>query len=130
MFRDVCPGSLIKRQEPNENSINHAPHFISVAGKGVSIWDTYVHYTPWIIDSSTGDVTADSYHRYKQDVEALAQMGVRISYMYLSPSRGIAELDFILWKPKFNYAFTTPATFLYPDRLYFNIILPSTRRNL
>jgi beta-glucosidase/6-phospho-beta-glucosidase/beta-galactosidase len=41
----------------------------------------YVHLTPWITDSSTGDVTADSYHLYKQDVEALVKLGVRISYM-------------------------------------------------
>jgi beta-glucosidase/6-phospho-beta-glucosidase/beta-galactosidase len=49
----------------------------------------YVHYTPWIIDSSTGDVTADSYHLYKQDVEALVQLGVRLIYKYPRYSRAI-----------------------------------------
>jgi lactase-phlorizin hydrolase len=57
------------------------------SGKGVSIWDMYVHYTPWIIDNSTGDVTADSYHLYKQDVEALVQLGVDFYQFSISWSR-------------------------------------------
>jgi hypothetical protein len=66
----------------------------------------YVHYTPWIIDSSTGDVTADSYHLYKQDVKALVQLGVRLSYIYPPYSRAMAHLVFILSKPKLNYLLT------------------------
>jgi len=67
----------------------------------------YVHYTPWIIDSSTGDVTADSYHLYKQDVQALVQLGVRLNYMYQHYSRAVGHLVFILSNPKLNYMFTT-----------------------
>jgi beta-glucosidase/6-phospho-beta-glucosidase/beta-galactosidase len=55
----------------------------------------YVHYTPWIIDSSNGDVTADSYHLYKQDVQALEKLGVRLSYMYPRYSIAMAHLVFI-----------------------------------
>jgi hypothetical protein len=66
----------------------------------------YVHYTPWIIDSSTGDVTADSYHFYKEDVEALVQLGVRLSYIYPRYSRAMAHLVFVLSKPKLNYLLT------------------------
>jgi hypothetical protein len=68
----------------------------------------YVHYKPWIIDSSTGDVTADSYHLYKQDVEALVQLGVRLSYMYPRYSTAMVHLVFILSKPKLNYLLTKP----------------------
>jgi hypothetical protein len=47
------------------------------AGKGVSIWDTYVHKHPNLIaGGSNGDVAADSYHQYRQDVAALKKLGV------------------------------------------------------
>jgi hypothetical protein len=46
------------------------------AGKGVSIWDTYVHTRPFIVDGSTGDIAANSYHLYKEDIKALKELGV------------------------------------------------------
>lgn len=46
------------------------------SGKEASIWDTYVHTRPFIVDGSTGDVAADSYHQYKQDIKALTELGV------------------------------------------------------
>ncbi|XP_027167865.1 beta-glucosidase 13-like [Coffea eugenioides] len=46
-------------------------------GKGPSIWDTFTHkYPEKIQDHSTGDVAADSYHRYKEDVELLKGMNM------------------------------------------------------
>lgn len=52
-------------------------YFYYFAGKGVSIWDTYVHEHPNLIaGGSNGDVTADSYHQYMQDVAALKKLGV------------------------------------------------------
>lgn len=47
------------------------------AGKGPSIWDTYAHEGSFIVDGATGDVAADSYHQYEQDVSALTELGVR-----------------------------------------------------
>ncbi|XP_022147808.1 beta-glucosidase 12-like [Momordica charantia] len=45
-------------------------------GKGPSIWDTYAHRHPErIVDHNTGDVAVDSYHRYKEDVAIMKQMG-------------------------------------------------------
>jgi beta-glucosidase/6-phospho-beta-glucosidase/beta-galactosidase len=47
------------------------------AGKGFSIWDTYVHkHTNLIAGGSNGDVAADSYHQYMQDVAALKKLKV------------------------------------------------------
>lgn len=47
-------------------------------GKDASIWDTFTHNHPeFIFDSSNGDVSADSYHHYLDDVAALKQIGVK-----------------------------------------------------
>ncbi|CAH0605489.1 unnamed protein product [Chrysodeixis includens] len=46
-------------------------------GKGESMWDTYLHkhpeYTP---DRSNGDVAADSYHKYMDDIKIIQDLGV------------------------------------------------------
>jgi beta-glucosidase len=50
---------------------------VDFSGKGPSIWDTFTHKHPErIADRSNGDIAADSYHRYKEDVKALKDMGV------------------------------------------------------
>ncbi|XP_045506363.1 myrosinase 1-like [Colias croceus] len=46
-------------------------------GKGLSIWDVTSHEkTSPIQDGSTGDVSANSYHFYKQDVEIMKDLGL------------------------------------------------------
>ena len=48
-------------------------------GKGESIWDRFCHKVPSpIADKSTGDVATDSYHRYKEDVQLLVNMGAKM----------------------------------------------------
>jgi beta-glucosidase len=44
-------------------------------GKGKSIWDTYAHTPGNIGDGSTGDVDNDHYHRYKDDVALMKDLG-------------------------------------------------------
>lgn len=44
-------------------------------GKGKSIWDTYAHTPGKIKDGSTGDVANDHYHRYKEDVQLMKDIG-------------------------------------------------------
>lgn len=49
----------------------------NIDGKSPSIWDTYVHDNPHLIENaSTGDIAADSYQFYKKDVAALKSVGV------------------------------------------------------
>ena len=45
-------------------------------GRGPSIWDTFSHTPGKVIDGSTGDVACDHYHRYPEDVELIASLGV------------------------------------------------------
>ena len=51
--------------------------YIFVSGKGPSIWDTLAH-TPGEIDNNdNGNVACDSYHKYKEDIQLLRDLGVR-----------------------------------------------------
>lgn len=46
-------------------------------GKGPSMWDTTTHKNPeTITDGSNGDVAIDSYHRYKDDVSIMKDLGM------------------------------------------------------
>ncbi|WP_425956425.1 GH1 family beta-glucosidase [Xylanimonas sp. McL0601] len=56
-------------------------------GRTPSIWDTYSH-TPGKVDrGETGDVAADHYHRWEEDVEHLAELGVGAYRLSISWSR-------------------------------------------
>src|SRR5262245_47240882 len=44
-------------------------------GKGPSIWDTYAHTPGRIKNNDTGDVANDHYHRYKEDVKLMKDLG-------------------------------------------------------
>ncbi|CAH0717631.1 unnamed protein product, partial [Brenthis ino] len=53
------------------------PIDIGEIGKGLNIWDRFVHAHPEKIKGgSTGDIAADSYHRYRDDVNAAAELGL------------------------------------------------------
>ncbi|XP_031491977.1 beta-glucosidase 6 [Nymphaea colorata] len=45
-------------------------------GKGMSVWDKFSHTFGKVIDFSNGDVTVDQYHRYEEDVQLMADMGM------------------------------------------------------
>lgn len=53
-------------------------------GKGPSIWDTFTHQHPELIkDASTGDVAADSYQFYEEDIKAIKRLGVSFFFQHL-----------------------------------------------
>ncbi|MCC8947402.1 beta-glucosidase [Bradyrhizobium sp. Arg62] len=46
-------------------------------GRGPSIWDTFTHTSGKIEDGSTGDRANDHYHRYKEDVRLIKDLGAK-----------------------------------------------------
>ena len=46
-------------------------------GRGASIWDTFSHTPGRIVNGDTGDVACDHYHRWREDIELMQELGVR-----------------------------------------------------
>jgi beta-glucosidase len=45
-------------------------------GKGPSVWDTFNHTPGKIANGETGDVAIDHYHRYREDLALMAELGI------------------------------------------------------
>ena len=52
-----------------------------VDGRGVSIWDTFARIPGKVLRGQNGDTAVDHYHRFAQDVEIMAELGLR-SYRF------------------------------------------------
>ena len=46
-------------------------------GRGMSIWDTLSHTPGATLNGDTGDVACDQYHRYEEDIQLMAALGVK-----------------------------------------------------
>jgi len=44
-------------------------------GRGISIWDTFARQPGAVLNTDTGDVACDHYHRYPEDVRLMAEIG-------------------------------------------------------
>ena len=60
-------------------------------GKGPSIWDTFVHTPGRIAGAETGDTTVDHYHRFKEDVALMKELGLDAYRFSISWSRILPE---------------------------------------
>ncbi|HWF41932.1 MAG TPA: GH1 family beta-glucosidase [Acidothermaceae bacterium] len=58
-------------------------------GRTPSIWDTFSHTPGKVFEGDTGDVAADHYHRYRDDVALMASLGVNAYRFSVSWSRVI-----------------------------------------
>jgi beta-glucosidase len=45
-------------------------------GRGTSIWDTFSHTPGKVLNGDTGDVACDHYHRWREDLALLGDLGV------------------------------------------------------
>ncbi|MDD4688390.1 MAG: GH1 family beta-glucosidase [Eubacteriales bacterium] len=60
-------------------------------GKGLNIWDTFSHTEGKIYNGHTGDVACDHYHRYKEDVALMKEIGLKAYRFSLSWARILPE---------------------------------------
>ena len=56
-------------------------------GRKPSVWDTFSHTPGKTFQGDTGDVADDSYHLYKEDVQLLKNLGVKVYRFSISWSR-------------------------------------------
>ncbi len=66
-------------------------------GRGPSIWDTFAHTPGLTANGDNGDVACDHYHRWSDDLDLMAELGIRdyrlsVSWSRLQPS-GRGELN-------------------------------------
>lgn len=60
-------------------------------GKGPSIWDSFTQTPGKIADGTNGDIATDHYHRYKEDVALMADVGLRAYRFSTAWSRILPE---------------------------------------
>jgi beta-glucosidase len=64
---------------------------VSEDGRGPSIWDAFVREPGKIRNGETGDVAADHYHRYRDDVRLAAELGLAAYRFSVSWPRVLPE---------------------------------------
>ena len=50
---------------------------VKEGGRGASIWDVFSHTPGKIFDNTTGDIACDHYHKYKEDIKIMADLGIK-----------------------------------------------------
>lgn len=60
-------------------------------GKGLNIWDTFSHTEGKTYNGHTGDVACDHYHRYKEDVALMKEIGLKAYRFSISWARILPE---------------------------------------
>lgn len=60
-------------------------------GKGFSVWDIYCKQPERTYEGHTGDVACDHYHRYKEDIKLMKDMGIKAYRFSISWPRVIPE---------------------------------------
>jgi beta-glucosidase len=60
---------------------------VKEAGRGPSIWDTFAHTPGKTHNGDTGDVADDYFHRYKQDIALMKDLGLKACRFSIAWSR-------------------------------------------
>ena len=77
---ELSPPSLARRFPPDFKwgfaaSAYQIEGAVHEDGRGPSIWDTFSHSAGKVANGDTGDVAADHYHLYRDDVRMMAELG-------------------------------------------------------
>ena len=56
-------------------------------GRGLSIWDVFCHEKGNVEEGHTGDVACDHYHRFREDVRLMKELGIRAYRFSISWTR-------------------------------------------
>ncbi len=66
-------------------------------GRGLSVWDVFSHEPGKVDYGHTGDVACDHYHRFKEDIKLMRELGIKSYRFSISWSRifpnGIGEVN-------------------------------------
>jgi beta-glucosidase len=60
-------------------------------GKGPSIWDVFAHQKGRVVNGDNGDVAADHYHRWQEDVDIMAKLGIKAYRFSIAWTRVIPQ---------------------------------------
>lgn len=60
-------------------------------GRGESIWDRFAHTPGRILNGDTGDVACDFYHRYREDIALMKELGLQAFRFSISWTRVMPE---------------------------------------
>jgi beta-glucosidase len=64
---------------------------VAADGRGRTIWDTFAHTRGKTYKGQTGDVAADSYHRFGEDVKLLKELGAKTYRFSIAWARIFAQ---------------------------------------
>lgn len=60
-------------------------------GKGLSVWDAFTHQPDKILFDHNGDVACDHYHRFKEDIGIMKELGIKAYRFSISWARIFPE---------------------------------------
>jgi beta-glucosidase len=76
---------------------------VSEGGRTPSIWDDYCKIPNKVYNGDTGNIACDQYHRYKDDVKIIKDLGFKSYRFSISWSRIIPQEDGIINQEGLNY---------------------------
>ena len=62
-------------------------------GRGASVWDMFCKESGRIVDGSSGDVACDHYHRYREDIAMMKELGIKAYRFSIAWPRVIPDGD-------------------------------------